>query len=147
MTDEAGQMGKTQDWARNKVSHRHLVPSLFPLSFSSSFSICQQAQFRMTLCPTVLCAIGLTSSCALTSPLMPATTYWVISPLIFLFFSLIWILFFSAFFFLCFFVATFLHCNFGNYCSFHSCISFSPSTTKDTALCGPDSKSSTTFIC
>ena len=36
---------------------------------------------------------------------------------------------------------------FGNFCSFHACISFSLSTTKDTALCGLVSKSSTTLIC
>ena len=43
-------------------------------SSSSSFSICEQSQFCLTFCTTVLCAVGLASSCALAFFSMPAAT-------------------------------------------------------------------------
>ena len=54
-----------------------------PSSSSSSFSICEQSQLCLTLCPTVLCAVDLASSCTPAFSLIPATTSRAISHITF----------------------------------------------------------------
>ena len=123
-------------------------PSLLPVP-SSSFSICEQSQlFCLTRSPAVLCAVSLGTilgACLLLnacncflSDFLPHFSFLT---------ALVNLPFFSAFFF------ALLPGNlrpwrstFGNFCSFYSC-TLSLSTTKDTALCGLDSKSFATFIC
>ena len=50
-------------------------------SSSSSYSICEQSQFCLTLCPTVLCAVDLASSCALAFSLRAISFLILLSPL------------------------------------------------------------------
>ena len=48
---------------------------LASLPLPPSLSICEQSQFCLTLCPTVLSAVGLASSCAHAFTVMPSATF------------------------------------------------------------------------